>query len=690
MKRDGTGKANGTAPAETDTFELINVIRGLPRVRPRRAARARVMLYSRFPTLGLRLENRREATRINRGITGGQRARAHLPAATLGRLVAAAAMVLVMAFGAFGALSIAAGDSRPGDALYSVKRLKEDVELAFTWKKSSRMEKSLALARTRLSELSYLLENDRLTEDSVRSVVSDYGERTRAVEQMLRADGALENAGAAALELNSLRARERGLEKRLAAASPHLSLSPAGGAAITVKDTGNGRSPGRAGVTGRADEAGGFSFQFDNPSPDSRAGLEVHVESDGRSQVLPLYPRPARAEGEARCSVSPAPGSLLVGRPVVLTAAFTAGDGSALDGRRVTLRDSSGTASIDGSFGDREFVTDGWGRCSFTLVKESLGGVTRVTARLFDGGWRDLGEVLVTGGLRLPPGPDTRPVRSTAAGPPEGPQDIELENGLMRLGCAAGAQDQIVGAMTCLSNSATAGPLSDPAASGATAVPGTRRSGPHLVSSDTSSASYRVSFEIPADRGVLEKVYTVTLDAGSPYAVVTCSATARGPVGEAPLELGALTKPATRPVEAGGTAYALGEGTTVAAFELSSPFATFESAGGHVVYACPSDSAGRPSAWVLEQGRLIPRLGTGAGSQVAMMLSVTDGQGARLVQDRALGGLFRQEPADGTSDWSSSGFLVVAEPPSDRLERGVQRVTVSVYKRYRSRLADLD
>lgn len=687
MKRHEAGGIDNSAVNDSETLELIKAIRDLPRVRPGRSLSARVRVYSWFPMLGLRLENRREAARINRGITGN-RARAGVFTVPLYRVAAATAVILLMAFGILGSLSLMAGNSKPGDALYSVKRLSENVEMAFTWNKSSRIEKSLTLANRRLSELDFLLESDRLTADKVDSVAIDYGERTRAVEEMLRVDGKIDNAGAAALELTTLQAKERNLEKKLAAAGPHLSLVPARGASLTVKDTGALRSQGAGSISVKttADDRGGLTFNFDNRVPGSESRLEVYVEADGRSQILPVYPRACAAGTKARCSVSPAPRSVQVGSPTPLTAAFTGSDGSPLANRRVLLEDSSGTSSIDGTFGEKEFLTDALGRCRFTLTKESLDRVTRVTARVHDGTWQDLGEVLVTGGLRLPAEAGSHPVKATAAGPREGPQDIELDNGLLRLECAAGARDQVIGSVTCLSNSAAAGPLAEPAASGASAVPGTRRSGPELISSGNSSASYRVTFDIPERDGMLRKVYTVTVDAGSPYVVVDCLATVNGAASGLPLDAGAVTTPEGTLVKVGGRDHARGEETTLAGFDPLSPFATFEAAGGQVVYACPSDSKRQPVTWVLERGRLFPRLDPSRGetSPVTMMLAVTDSRKALEVQEQAASGLFRSESDPEPGDCSSSGFMVVADPTDPG--RGVQRVTINVYKRYRNLL----
>jgi hypothetical protein len=135
--------------------DIIERMKSIPRYSPRALFRAKVALVTMLPSLGTALSERR-APRLG----WGPRPSWSRP----GRALAAAAMALLLAFIVFSSLMLTSSSSLPGEALYGLKRAREQLGLAFTWSQAAKAERNLNLAAARLAELDNL--NQRGTASS--------------------------------------------------------------------------------------------------------------------------------------------------------------------------------------------------------------------------------------------------------------------------------------------------------------------------------------------------------------------------------------------------------------------------------------------------------------------------------------------------------------------------------------------
>ncbi|HEY5532551.1 MAG TPA: DUF5667 domain-containing protein, partial [Candidatus Anoxymicrobiaceae bacterium] len=357
-EKPGTENRNGKEPE--DLLAIVERMRSLPRMEPSHAFKVRMLLYSHIPSLGVYVANKREASNIERLILGEDTGKQRGWVASAARVSAAVAVVLLMVFGVFGTLIFAARNSKPGDALYSMKRFGEDFELAFTWSDTGRAQKNLSLALARLSELDYLISRKDLDASEVKSIVSDYGYRTRTVEDMLSRDGSLTDAQGVASQLKVVKTTEKDVEKRLAAAGPQASLAAADNADLTVRDsTGNPSLSGKSTLYTRTDKSGRASFVADLGATKAD-DLEVLIEDDGRTEMLPVYPVDQRpAGGTLKASVTPEASALMIGQPQMFTLTLVSNGDDPVAGRQIRLSDTTGTSYINGSNGDANVVTDG-------------------------------------------------------------------------------------------------------------------------------------------------------------------------------------------------------------------------------------------------------------------------------------------------------------------------------------------
>lgn len=124
------------------------------------------------------------------------------PAFGLSRAIPAAALISVLLGGG---TVFASQDSLPGEALYPIKRLAEDIRLAATVNPRSKAEKRLNMAETRLEEINALIsrkkdENqERLFEfqKNIEKAASDFDRRIKEAAdeaEMLENGGELEDA----------------------------------------------------------------------------------------------------------------------------------------------------------------------------------------------------------------------------------------------------------------------------------------------------------------------------------------------------------------------------------------------------------------------------------------------------------------------------------------------------------------
>ncbi len=691
---DGTSGNNEPTKEPEDLLTIVERMRSLPRIKPTRMFRARMLFFSLFPALGVYFANKHEASIIERSILGTDVRKPRGWVVSAGRIAVGVALVLILAFGAFGTLVFAARNSKPGDALYSVKRFGEGLELAFTWNDTQKAEKSLSLAQARLSELDYLISKKKLDAGEVRSVVNDYSDKTKAVEDLLSQGGAGSDSQELASQLKVIKTNEKNIEKRLAAAGPQATLAAATGAQVTVKDSsGSPTISGRSELKTRAGNNGQVSFIADLSDTRTTGNLEVLVEQDGRSEILPLYPAEARPNtGPITARVTPAAAALAVGQPQLFTLTLFASDGSRTAGRQLRLIDNTGTSSINGAPGEVSLVTDSTGTCTFTLNKESLDHVSRITARLSDSTFEDLGEVLTVGGLLTQgAGRDTTAVRATSIGAASGSQNIELDNGIIKITANGNTTGEVIEGMTGVALAGSTGPVYDPVVS-TVQQSLVLSSGPRLTFASPDAAGYEVSFEFPVGNATVRKTYVVALARGNRYATVRCTVEVGGSSGNADTSsiLGVfnLQAPAGAGVEVSGKKVSLpgSDNPALLDFQAGAPSAVLSSSGFKVVLACPIDAETYPQSWVLGNGYVGLRLPASAGqagaeTSVTALVGISDQQGLAELEAQALRGVGEVTPAQ-TTALPSNGFLVTTNPPVDKLTSGTQRVKLGIFKQY--------
>jgi hypothetical protein len=615
------------------------------------------------------------------------------------RIAAAVALVLCIAFGVFGALSLAARHSQPGNPLYSLKRFRENLELALTWDKSKKAQKNLALAQTRLSELDYLIGKKKLDPVCLTTVADDYTARRVAVADILRQDGAMPDAQNVASQLRVVDTTAENIEKRLAAAGANAALSPASGARVTVRDA-SGRptlDAGKSSVKAKAGASGQISLSADVDGVEGTRNLEAFVELDGRSEVLPVYPAAFESKrGKFSTTVSPRISAIETGRPQLFTLTLTASDGTGLGGKEVRLVDESGTSSINGVAGEVSLFTGHDGSCTFTVTKNSIDHVSSITAKVMNGAAYDLGDVLTVGGLSTvagngsPPGVNVRNI-----GPPAGPQNIELDNGLIRVTAGGGRRGYIVDSITGTAEPGKAGPLYDPLAidNSGNETANTEVSGPRLAFANGGAAGYLVDLEAPNG---LHKSYQVVLAKGQPYVTVTCRIESDEENGrvlnqESSIEISRLeigqgselnVSDNKVPSNTSGNPLEL-------IFQVGRPYAVVESGGCRSILAFPVNSETYPSGWSLNRSYIAPVVrslfaGSQSGASFTFILGTGDSKVMDSLKAQSLRGI-QSTPGDEAEQAASDtadGFAIAPNPSIDALRKGKQTLVLSVYKRY--------
>ncbi|MBN2169345.1 MAG: hypothetical protein JW738_08880 [Actinobacteria bacterium] len=688
--RDNGKDIDITEPEEL--LVIVKKIKAVPKIKPSRSFRMRMAFYSLFP--GLSLLNSAGAVKPKKTeSSGGRLPNVHrLPAL---RYTTAAAFMLLIALLVFSGLTFAARNSNPGDSLYSLKRVREGLELAFTFDQSEKMEKTLSFAERRLDELDFMLENDRLDSDGIKAVIEDYRSKTSTVAGALQA-GKLAGAGNIESQYSALITAENNIEKRLAAAGPVGTLKPAGEAVVTVKDTQGGLhfENGAGSIPGVTDSKGRFSFSAVVDDPEKVSNMDVLIEADGKTAVVPAF-TPVRSVkcGQFEAGIDPTPGTLELGQSEAFTLTL-AREGRAAHDTMLRLSDSSGTSSINSRGSTVSLKTDESGAVSFEVTKTSVEQVSRISLDILDNGWNPMGEILAIGGVDASGAGNktSGTVKAQNTKSPDGSENIVLENGLLRVSVNGGSGDVI----TAISRNGetSCGPVSDPclSAGNGTAVSGCKVKGPVLTFAKPDSASYEITYEISKENCTLTKKYSVTLNKNREFATVDCVVQTDGTAGDLReqasdlyrLEFGRNSQVSIsgKEIKAPGD-----ENPTIVDFKLSEPYSTVESTGGVSFISCTAGSPGCPDTWVLGNNFLNMRLDpacfrNGSAVKVSALVSAAGPEDTRKLEQESKknGGLAidMMQVIGG----SGNGFVVRTRPECADIRKGRQNFTITVYKEY--------
>ncbi|MBN1288891.1 MAG: hypothetical protein JXA49_04560 [Actinobacteria bacterium] len=687
-KHDNGKEIDITEPEEL--VVIVKKIKSIPKIKPSRLLKLKVSFYSLFPGFAL-FGDTGTFKSGKAGMPAGKSTDRYRSPAF--RYSTAAASVLIAVLLVFSGLTVAARNSNPGDALYSLKRARESLELAFTFDRSMEMEKTLIFAEKRLAELDFMLENDRLDPDGITAVIDDYKSKTALVAHAIQT-GELDGAGNLKSRFNALVTAENNIEKRLVAAGPAGTMKPAGNAHVTVKDVEGGLSfkDGGDSISGSTDSRGIYSFNAVVTNPGEINDMEVVVEAEGRTAVVPAFsPVHSVKCGPFEAEVYPPPGTLELNQSDSFSLTVL-NEGRAASGTTVRLCDSTGTSSIEGRGAAASLITDENGTVSFEITKTSVEQVSRISLDILDNGWNPLGEILAVGGVNTG-GADSKAsgkVEARATKSPAGYENIVLDNGLVRVSVNGGSGD-IITAIT--RNGETAGPVTDPGvqSGSATADNGRKLEGPVLTFTGPDSAVYEVSHEINSENRTLTKIYSVSLKKDQPYATIDCTIQADGTgwKSEPALDLYRLEFRNGSRVSISGkeTKQPGDEKAAVVSFNPGKPYAAAESAGGLSFIACPAGFAEYPDSWVLGRGYLDMRLESsrfqnGSIVKVSALVTAADPKDARKLELESMktGGVAPgMDPVAGVS---RTGFAVRTRPECEELRKGEQRFTITVFKEY--------
>ena len=259
----------------------------MPRFRPRAVFRLKVALLSRFPdskalrgTLGV--PGVPTAQRTRRDIPGWQ---VVLKPATM--TMVAVSVILILFVG----LTVLAGSSRPGDALYVFKHARESIEMSFIRDPVAKAKRQLLLAERRLSELESFVSAGTLDEDEIEYIADEYRNNKEYVEDVIASDAAEYDTSRLQAHMEFIEDQKNNIASGIASgAGPEGIPLPAVEAEVTVRDTSVRNSLGRgaAYVTGRTDKNGEFEFEYTADEPDDARDIEAVVELEGRKTVAPL------------------------------------------------------------------------------------------------------------------------------------------------------------------------------------------------------------------------------------------------------------------------------------------------------------------------------------------------------------------------------------------------------------------
>ncbi|MFH1151300.1 MAG: DUF5667 domain-containing protein [Actinomycetota bacterium] len=652
-----------------ELLAIVSRIRSVPRIRPRAWFRLKVGIYSRMPRL------LPETSRDPGTVTG----RAHHSGWVHGtfRVATAVCLILAVAILTFGGLTVAARDTGPGDALYPMKRARENLEMAFTWDESDRAEKNLVIAETRLAELDRLIADNEVDSAKVAEAAGDYAARTGAVGEALKTQD-LPRAQQVASHLREVKTAGKNIGRRLAAAGVAVNLAPAAGADVVIRYDGTGEPLGDGGkqVAGKTDANGDISFSCDLEEASDASLLQATIEADGRKAVLPVY-APA-ASGGVKAKVEPSVSCLTVGRPRDFTMTLESG-GKALANRSVQLVDTTGTSTINGLAGPVALTTDGSGALRFTMVKTSIAAPSRVGLKVLNGAWNDVGLVMAVGGVE---GRGSAALGVSALN--RGASSAVLDNGIVEVSCDGAGSGVVIRSVIGHEVSGRTGALVDPEVV-ALARKGNHSftfEGPTVSGNGGATASYRVAYEIPGEEGVHRKVYQVSLQAGKPYAVIACISEP-----PAPGEVARLSIPEGMGIEVSGNKVPANTSAepTLLTFQVGAPYAVVEAGGAFGFFACPIDSGAYPDAWALGRDYLGVMISDASGaSGLTLALGITDAEGISRLEAQAMEGMSSDQET--AAEVPTEGFVLAATPPSPTAGR--TRIKLTIFKEYAKILGD--
>lgn len=265
--------------------DVIARLRAIPRLRPRAVFRFKVALVSRFPDSAFLGHILGTPERADEGADLVQLRRAVLKPAMVAMVAASVILLLMMG------LMLLAGGSRPGDALYALKRARERVEMSFTRDPVSRAKKELALAERRLSELDSLIVAGSLDPERIKYIADEYGKNKKQVKQVIESNINDSEASRLQANLDSIENQKDNIVARMSTgAGPGDMQVPASGAKVTVRDS-SGRDSlgsGSPSIVGQVDENGELEFEYLAADAEDAACVEAIVELDGRKTRKPI------------------------------------------------------------------------------------------------------------------------------------------------------------------------------------------------------------------------------------------------------------------------------------------------------------------------------------------------------------------------------------------------------------------
>jgi len=667
--------------------DLIDRIRSVKRYEPALKLRLRVTLAAALgkPVLSRSRDAERGAyPRFERG--------------SRGRLAAACAVCVALAFLVFSSLVLASGSSLPGQPLYGLKRAREKLGLALTLGASGRAERHLALASNRLSELDRLTSTGAAEPGDIEGIARDYNSNTAAVARMLASEPASPGAKAIAMELRAIQTQKSNMVRRLCAESPSGVLAGAGGAKVSVVDAGATGVLGAAGrVSGTTDEAGEFPLVVDVKDRAQAALLDAVVEADGRKSVIPVF---ATAEGNEKYTVEVAPGmqAAALNRLVTFTVNVSRKNGSNIGQRRIRLFDRSRTCLIDGQRSEAVTWTDRNGAGTFVFVKTSADAVSRIFLQVEEGSWVDAGQILAVGAVEGPALSTTsRAVAATTSGSPSNPTGVELDNRIVRVSARKSPDGEILKSVAPAGRTGEAGPLYEPMVPESRTVGGTVSvDGPRVSRSTEKAASYEIAFTMTVNGGSIKKSYEVALAAGDCFATVRCNVVVSGDASEfvrahpSLLAPGVLERPSGSTLEINGRKpeeTPERDRVTLFAFQVGNPLIAFHTGNSVVFAAYAIDSGSFPDTWSVSAGGVsavteAPGV-VARGRESVMLVGVTDRKGLQTAIARARGGTEDSTAlVPETPGGSAEGFTVIATPGIEQMAKGKQALTLHVLKRY--------
>jgi hypothetical protein len=300
-----------------------------------------------------------------------------------------------------------ARNTKPGDALYFMKRVSEKVDLAFTLSDSGKAEKNLDFADRRLSEMDELIDQQRVEPTEIAYLAEQYELSRRAATNYLEGSGGDVSMSEFSAELSELEEKEIDLASRIETlAGAEGVMEPAAGAKVTVRDSdGNPSVDGRKSVTKKADSEGRVEYDLRLETPKDRESLEAVIELDGRKQWLPLYAGDGEGEtedGSFRVEVHPVVSNVSADSETEFALKLEGKGGAEVSNATVRVEDRTGRGRINGRSGPVTVQADSNGRFDIEFEKTSAQSMSRIEVGVRDDGrWKSMGDVLTLGTLEV-------------------------------------------------------------------------------------------------------------------------------------------------------------------------------------------------------------------------------------------------------------------------------------------------